>query len=311
MSDKFDKFMQYAFDKSRSITEKFRRKKGEEMDKKDINIESYDGQDAFYTGTDEEYEEFLKNADVKMNDGVDAEPVENTRRINLNETVNIQSVIDKFKKTADGIESGAKKFKDSVVSKVDEFKVKKENSPVFEKVEEIKDELQNAVDESGIKEKVKNSMKNSMDKVEEIKEGIVSVSEMSDRFDDVELKIQNVSEDISSLSKKLNELSDKLNVMEVQCKEQNNDSAKNYSDVKESVQAVGSEVTEIKQAVSAVSRLNDSVFDLKNTQMNTKNVMSDLETSFNRLKKKCVLGVTVLSILSAIIIVLEIVLMLS
>ncbi len=31
-----------------------------------MNIESYDGQDAFYTGTDEEYEEFLKNVDVKQ-----------------------------------------------------------------------------------------------------------------------------------------------------------------------------------------------------------------------------------------------------
>ena len=96
------------------------------MSKKDINIESYDGQDAFYAGTDEEYEQFLKNADVRMNIGEDAEPVANTQRINLNETINIQGVIDKFRKTAGEIESGAKKIKDSVVSRMDSLKAKKE-----------------------------------------------------------------------------------------------------------------------------------------------------------------------------------------
>ena len=44
----------------------------------------------------------------------------------MNETINIQSVIDKFKKKAGDIENGARKFKDTVVSKVDEFKAKKE-----------------------------------------------------------------------------------------------------------------------------------------------------------------------------------------
>ena len=90
--------------------------------KKDMNIESYEGNDAFYSGSDEESEEFLKNADIKMNG--DAEPVENTQRINLNETINIQNVIDKFKKTAGGIGSSAKNLKDTVVSKMDMFKAK-------------------------------------------------------------------------------------------------------------------------------------------------------------------------------------------
>ncbi len=98
MSGRFDKFFDYAYEKGRDIAKKFHGNKGDKMDKKGMNIESYDGQDAFYTGTDEEYEEFLKNVDVKTDNDADAEPVENTQRINLNETINIQSVIDKFKK---------------------------------------------------------------------------------------------------------------------------------------------------------------------------------------------------------------------
>ena len=200
MSGRFDKFFDYAYEKGRDIAKKFHGNKGDKMDKKGMNIESYDGQDAFYTGTDEEYEEFLKNVDVKTDNDADAEPVENTQRINLNETINIQSVIDKFKKKAGDIENGARKFKDTVGSKVDEFKAKKETEKTteaenekeekkkdnsFEKVvktaEDIKEDIKNAVDESGIKEKVKNTVKNSVEKIDNkldnIRESVVSVSE--------------------------------------------------------------------------------------------------------------------------------------
>ena len=140
MSGRFDKFFDYAYEKGRDIAKKFHGNKGDKMDKKGMNIESYDGQDAFYTGTDEEYEEFLKKIDfekrekydVKTDNDADAEPVENTQRINLNETINIQSVIDKFKKKAGDIENGARKFKNTVVSKVDEFKAKKETENTTE-----------------------------------------------------------------------------------------------------------------------------------------------------------------------------------
>lgn len=274
--------------------------------KKDMNIESYEGNDAFYSGSDKEYEEFLKNADIKMNG--DAEPVENTQRINLNETINIQNVIDKFKKTAGGIGSSAKNLKDTVVSKMDMFKAKMED-------EHDGDESKEETEDDSIADKIKNSVKTSVQtsvhKIDEIKEGARSISEMSERFDDVEIRIQNVSDDVSALSEKINAISEKLNVAEMQARERMNGHEQNYSDIKEAVEAVGAGVSEIKQAVNSVSRLNDSVFDLRNTQLNTKNAVSDLETAFARLKKKCVLGVTVLSILSAIVIVLEIVLMLS
>ena len=64
MSGRFDKFFDYAYEKGRDIAKKFHGNKGDKMDKKGMNIESYDGQDAFYTGTDEEYEEFLKNVEI-------------------------------------------------------------------------------------------------------------------------------------------------------------------------------------------------------------------------------------------------------
>lgn len=246
------------------------------MNKKDINIQSYDAEDAFYTGTDEEYEQFLKNADIKMNDGCEAEPVANTQRINLNETINIQGVIDRFKKTAGEIESGAKKLKDTVVSRMDSLKTKKEDDESYEQ----------------------DSMSEGNSELES------KVSAANDR-------IGNVSNDVSQLLKKLDALSEKLNTIERTGIANKGEQLNAFGNITSEMRSVGTDIAEIKQSVASVARLNDSVFDLKNTQLNTKNAIAELETSIRRLKKKCVLGVTVLSILSAIVIGLEIILMLS
>ena len=191
----------------------------------------------------------------------------------------------------------------------------KDSTTQFLACSDIKEDIKNAVDESGIKEKVKNTVKNSVEKIDNkldnIRESVVSVSEMSDRFDDVESKIQNVSEDIDGLKSKIKDISEKLNIIDVQDNERMKEHKDNYSEIKNSVDEIAKSVSEVKQAFNSISKLNDSVFDLKNTQLNTKNTISELESSFVKLKKKCVLGVTVLSILSAIVIVLEVVLMLS
>lgn len=280
------------------------------MDSKDVNIESYDGSDAFYSGTDEEYEEFLKNADIKIDGG---EPVADTQKINLNETINIQGVIDKFRKTAGGIESGAKKIKDTVAEKIDLFKTKKDGVETEKENDETANDETAGADtqKSGISEKVKETIESSAEKIDKIKDGAESIAAMSKRFDAVEEKIEYVQGDISALSQKLSDLSEKINAVEIQQRDMIREDTQSRSDIKRAVDEVGADVSEIKQTLGSVSKLSDSVFDLKNAQLNTKNALSDLETGFKRLKKKCVLGVTVLSILSAIIIVLEVILMLS
>lgn len=276
--------------------------------KKDMNIKSYEGQDAFYSGTDEEYEEFLKNSEVDVNEGSEAEPVANTQRINLNETINIQNVIDKFKKTAGDIGSGAKSLKDTVVNKMDIFKVKKETDKADETDKDVTDDDN---DEETMTDKIKFSVKSSAQKIDEIKEDVEAISKMPKRVDDFDLKLQLVGNSMTQLSDKINALSEKLSNIENQMNDDKKNTEQNYSEIKEAVSAVNTGVNDIKMTVNSVAKVNDSIFDLKNTQLNTKNAVSDLETAFARLKKKCVLGVTVLSILSAIVIILEIVLMLS
>ena len=94
---KIDDFKEYA---RRRIVERLRESKKEE-EKNASKIEPYDEADSFYSGSDEEYKEFLDGLDVELNGG--GEPVEDTRRINLGETINVKDVLGRVKETAGSI----------------------------------------------------------------------------------------------------------------------------------------------------------------------------------------------------------------
>ncbi|MBQ3427282.1 MAG: hypothetical protein IJH37_09085 [Clostridia bacterium] len=64
-------------------------------------------------------------------------------------------------------------------------------------------------------------------------------------------------------------------------------------------------------SLSGVSKLNDSIFDLKNSQMNMRNTLADLEESFYSLKRKMTTGILIISVIAAVIAILEIINLLS
>jgi methyl-accepting chemotaxis protein len=323
MQDKINGFMKYARDAKNKVIAKI--KKEEDMEDKDLNIESYDGDDAFYSGNDEDYEEFLKSVDGKMNSTEEAEPVENTQKINLNlgDTINIQSVIDKFKQKAGEFGTAAKNVKDDVAEKIEDFKAASAEKNIdnedddeddgetrFEKcseIEKIANDIRN-FDVEGIKTQISDSVKGSMEKFGDFKEGITSIT---DRFDATDEKVGGVSDQLNTISDKVGELAEKLQLIEIQQMENSKEKTQSDAELKHSVGNIVDDVAEIKQAVSSVSKLNDSIFDLKNAQMNTKNSLAELESSFVKLKRKCVVGVTILSLLGAITIALEIIQLLS
>lgn len=70
-------------------------------------------------------------------------------------------------------------------------------------------------------------------------------------------------------------------------------------------------LTDISNSLASISKLNDSIFDLKNAQMNTKNSLADLEAAFAKLKKKMTASITIISALTAVIAILEIINLLS
>lgn len=313
MQEKLSDILRYAQGAGRKIIAKI--KKGEDMEDKNMNIKSYDGDDAVYSGSDEEYEEFLKSVDGKMNTQDEAEPVENTQKINLGETINIQGVIDKVKQKAVELGEAAKSVKDDVAGKIEDFKAatadKDDDSngeTRFEKFLSDKKEAIKNIDVDGIKDQITGGIKNSKEKLGDLKEGLTSITE---RFDVTDEKFTGISEQVGALSDKIGEVAKKLQEIEISDMQQNRDRTQDAAYLKHSVGEIGDGVTEIKQAVVSVSKLNDSIFELKNAQINTKNSVAELEAGFAKLKRKCVAGVTILSILSAIIIALEVLQLLS
>ncbi len=70
-------------------------------------------------------------------------------------------------------------------------------------------------------------------------------------------------------------------------------------------------LAEISNSIASISKLNDSIFDLKNAQMNTRNSLTDLDTAFTKMKKKMTTSIIIMSILAAILVILEIINLLS
>lgn len=307
MQEKLSDILRYAKSAGKNIIAKI--KKGEDMDE-NMNIKSYDGDDAVYSGSDEEYKEFLKSVDGKMNTQNEAEPVENTQKINLSETINIQGVIDKVKQKAVELGEAAKSVKDDVAGKIEDFKDAtadkdgdSDGETRFEKFFSGKKEAIKNIDVDGIKDQITGGIRNSKEKLGDLKEGLTSITE---RFDETNEKVAQISEQFGTLSDKIGEIAEKLQAGEISDMEYKRESAQNNADLRYSISEIGDGITEIKQAVVGVSKLNDSIFELKNAQINTKNSVAELEAGFAKLKKKCVAGVTILSILSAIIIALEV-----
>lgn len=147
-------------------------------------------------------------------------------------------------------------------------------------------------------------------------------SNFTDLKKDISESISDIDSDISDLSANYSREMTRINAdikvlgesirKTAEITEKNNASIATLSDNLESaIMDINKKLSDISSSISGVNKINDSIFDLKNSQINTKNVLGDLETSFRRLKKKMNAGVTILSIISAIVVVLEVINLLS
>lgn len=147
-------------------------------------------------------------------------------------------------------------------------------------------------------------------------------SNFTDLKKDISESISDIDSDISDLSANYSREMTKINAdikvlnesirTTAEITEKNNSSITALSDnLEAAIMDINKKLNDISSSISGVNKINDSIFDLKNSQINTKNVLGDLETSFKRLKKKMNAGVTILSIISAIVVVLEVINLLS
>ncbi len=139
--------------------------------------------------------------------------------------------------------------------------------------------------------------------------------DLSDSISDIDSDISNLSANYSQEMKKIE--TDISNLREyvdnaVKTTEKTNTSLATLSDnLEASILDINKKLSEITTSISGVNRINDSIFDLKNSQINTKNFLGDLEAAFKNLKKKMTAGITILSVITAVIAILEVLNLLS
>ena len=133
-----------------------------------------------------------------------------------------------------------------------------------------------------------------------------ALSRFKKRADDLGESMFHTSEaeDMDKISGELSELSKSIGDM-------SRTTNTELKSIMTAVCGIDKKLSELTASLSGVNKLNDSIFDLKNSQMNTKNSLGDLELSFRRLKKKMTAGIVIISIISAVIAVLEVINLLS
>lgn len=198
---------------------------------------------------------------------------------------------------------------DDLMGNTQRFDMKDALNRFRKRKDEIEDKLADIIknDESDTSDSdVSGFIENSFTVLEKgINESISDIdADISNLSAQYKNEISKINDDISSLTQNVDKVSAES--------EKINASITELSDNLESaIMDINKKLTDISSSISGVNRINDSIFDLKNSQINTKNVLGDLEASFMTLKKKMTAGVTILSIISVIVVVLEVINLLS
>lgn len=287
------------------------------MDKNKMNIESYDGADAYYEGSDKEYEDFLKQVDGNTHTAEEAAPVADTFTDDVTdagETINIKGVIDMVRKKAGEFGSAAKKIGDGVKDQINDYRAmaneraEEKKAEIFDAASELKEDITDKAmefaDDVNIPSTISNTAKAAKHHIKSAqnaaKEKLSSVSSIGSDVD-------NISKSVLAIIGKLDEASAKINELEAKQIENRNNYDRGINDLRVSITNMSNDLADVKQNSNNIAKLNDSVFDLRNAQQNMKKSLGELEARIISLRKKCVMGITVVSVLSAIMIILEII----
>lgn len=246
----------------------------------------------------ESFDEFTEKADVRMdysNPGSDDE-IESTRRFNLRDMLSgLYKKGEELLREDDGSDDITEN--DTVI----------DNKPEDESVSPEPDTDGNSEEEKEESENVMSAPVSDEIRayLEQISSGITAL-ENSDTS-----KLYESKNSTREITERLDDISKRLSNIKVILDKQSDSNTKSVVNINAKLNAQDERLSDISASLGSVSKLNDSIFDLKNHQMNTRNSMDALEKSFSVLRKKTIAGITVISILSAVLIVLEVLNLLS
>ncbi|MGN1115425.1 MAG: hypothetical protein ACI4TH_02515 [Candidatus Ornithomonoglobus sp.] len=213
--------------------------------------------------------------------------------------LNIQGMLDKFKQTKDGLD---RTFRDIF-------------APEDPKTESASEAPDTASDDDTV--------------IPDEAEATPPAAEPEDVFPDAEPEsaddniirsetappnLTAVEEKLNTIEYQLDKIDEAISMLKADTVDASNETARIIrivENISGKVNRTGERLTDLNNSLAGVSKLNDSIFDLKNSQMNTKNSLGELQSAFFKLKKKMTASVTIISILAAVIAVLEVLNLLS
>lgn len=249
-------------------------------------------------GDNESFDEFTEKSDVRMDysePGSDNE-IESTRRFNLRDMLSgLYKKGEELLRDDDGSDDITEN--DTVI----------DNNPKDESVSPEPDTDGNSEEEKEESENVMSAPVSDEIRayLEQISSGITAL-ENSDTS-----KLYESKNSTREITERLDDISKRLSNIKVILDKQSDSNTKSVVNINAKLNAQDERLSDISASLGSVSKLNDSIFDLKNHQMNSRNSMDALEKSFSVLRKKTIAGITVISILSAVLIVLEVLNLLS
>lgn len=173
--------------------------------------------------------------------------------------------------------------------------------------EEIEDKISDLVSESDNAQAITSEfIENSFSDLEK---GITS--SISDIDEDISNLSLHYSQEITKINNDISSLSEKIASSAIHSEKTHSALSELSENLENAVMNINKKLSDISASLSGVNRINDSIFDLKNSQVNTKNVLGDLDTAFSVLKKKMTAGITILSVITAVVAVLEVINLLS
>lgn len=248
-------------------------------------------------GDNESFDEFIEKSDVRMDysePGSDDE-IESTRRFNLRDML-----------------SGLYKKGEELLRDDDGSDDITENDTVIDNNPEADSGSPEADTDSSSEEKKESENVMSAPVSDEIRAYLEQISSGITALENSDTsKLYESKNSTREITERLDDISKRLSNIKVILDKQSDSNTKSVVNINAKLNAQDERLSDISASLGSVSKLNDSIFDLKNHQMNTRNSMDALEKSFSVLRKKTIAGITVISILSAVLIVLEVLNLLS
>ena len=228
------------------------------------------------------------------------------------ETVNLKSVFGRIRQKTGEIAEASKKLATDVGEVI-------KNSVKDNASEDIEIKPAEVAPDPGEEEHIVITSEPPQPEKKEIEEISLDLDDMKSQISQaVRNAIQISNDDITKLvasadhvAAELENVKIRLEAIQHSTEDGMHDNSNSIASLKKTIGELKERILEISQTISGVSKVSDSVFDLKNAQINTKKSIDSLETAIKLMKKKLNASVAVLCIIGVLIIALQVITILS